>query len=249
MPTSDRAAADGPPNQETAVRSAAAPSARLLLPAAALAVCLGAGGCNILGAISILNYQFVDPWIPEDEVPAEFTLPAGRTAVLVQADPEIEVDAPQLGDMITKRTLAELEKNLPMHDFVGFDEVRKLRHKVSRRFSRMSPREIGNRLRADTVVRVQLKDFRNGVAEEGDFRLSLGEVLVQVIDCRDGSVIWPEADPYHSIPVAGGRFNPAAENQDLLKANGIIADQVAERVSKLFYDWRPPKRDIGDGPR
>jgi hypothetical protein len=217
-------------------------------PALAVAAALCAGGCNILGAVNHFNYTLVDPWIPEPLQKAQYTLPPGRTLVWVDSDGDLDLDAPELPELVQKRTLAELSKNLPKAEFVSSEETLSVRGRLSRRAGKYRYREVANRTGADTVLLIQLEGYRKGSVEEGDQRLTSVQALVQVLDARDERVLWPEGNPFTPLPVSTGRYNPAEERENGSRLMAKAADKVSGVAAKLFYDWQPKKRDIGDAP-
>jgi hypothetical protein len=226
-------------------------TAALAAAAAGMALALTCGGCNFLGTLSYINYAFIDPMIPEPEVKAQYELPKGRVAVLVEGQGDLDLNAPQLPEMVADRLVTELRKNLkggvrvvPQEDVEGLR-----RGMTRRRFDRMGPVELGNRLRADSIIRVEIHDYQRAISSEPGARMNSLKVTVRVEDAaEDGRRLWPESETFHTFNVQCGRFNPMVEEEYHNRSLARIADLTAENISKLFYTYRPPKRDIGDAP-
>lgn len=224
------------------LRSRAAPFAAAIL----LSLTPVLGGCNIVKAFSLFDHIFLDPFFPEEPIPAKFELPPGDVIVRVRAQGELENTHPNLIDLVAKRTIRELDKNVPECKFVPASHINDLRRRMATRFANLQPRELGRHLRADTLIDVQVTSFRRSSPEEGDQRLAYMELTVRVIDCKTESRLFPEQDEFGIINVKAGRFRSADERENFNKTMDEITTRAAEDVSHLFYRWRPPKPEVAD---
>lgn len=220
--------------------------ARTTGSAALLLLVFASAGCNIGNAVLGLHYFFIDPFIDEKPVEAKFTLPAGAVLVRVRGQGEIETSMPALTDLIGRGTLRELNKNVTDCTFIPMSHLNDLRRRMPTRYAAMEPRELGNRLKADTLIDVQIADFRRSSPEEGDERLAYMELLVRVIDCRTEALLWPEDRDYEILQIKVGRFRAAQDREEFSKTLDNVTTRASDMVAKLFYRWIPPKTHYGE---
>lgn len=204
-------------------------------------------GCKAFG---IFAYVFVDPLIPEPEVQARCTLPEGTIAVIVDTRGELAEDGPpKLPDLVARRTVEELTKHVTDRKFVPAENVIALRRKTPARYARMGNAELGNRLHAETLLKIELHGYRQGSPEAGDRRMGNVQVLVRLVDgLSDDNVLWPHSEPYEIFSISTGTFNPNEDGINEYKVLDSVAEAAADRIAKMFYKYRPPKHDVGDRP-
>jgi hypothetical protein len=204
------------------------------------------GGCNVVTGLQIIDYVMLDPFFPEEPIEARYTLPAGTVVVRVRSQGEIETTMPALPDMIARRTIKEMHRNILDCEFVPASRVNDIRRRKPTRFATMQARELGREVSADTLVDVQVSDFRRSSPEEGDQRLAYLELLVRVIDCRTETVLWPEDADYEIVRVKAGKFQPSQDREEFNRTLDHIVERASDQTAKLFYRWRPPKENFGE---
>lgn len=200
----------------------------------ALSLLLNAG-CNVIGAIAYKASG--DP-----TVPAVFPLPPDKkTLVLVEnfhnpAALRLESDA------VARHLAEELKMHGPgsVVEPAAADALRQSRGDAYRA---MPIDAIGRALGAAQVIYVDLDEFEITHALASDMLGGRAEARVRVVD-EAGKVLWPtDSATGHAVAV---RVHPqrAAPGSDELSARRQLHAKLADRIAKLFYNW---KADSADG--
>lgn len=190
-------------------------------------------GCNIVGAIAAKAG-------PEPTIKAQFALAKESTLVLVEnyhnpASLRLESDA-------VARTLAA---ELALHEVgpvIDPGRAETLRHAKGEAYRAMPLDAIGQKLGAKQVIYVDLVRFEIGHALASDLLGGDIEARVRVVDDA-GTLLWP-IDSAGGFPVAvkvqPQRVPPGVGDADVRrKMHAALADKVA----KLFYDWKGESSD------
>lgn len=197
-------------------------------------ILLGLAGCQTV------------PWLvqffarPEKVEPVCSIPPDARMLVLV-SDLELSesVDCAAI-----KRDLTDsLNKQLLAHEVaaevVPYEELLEL---VADEpvFNQMSFGDIGNRLDADLVLYVRLKQFKLKDTDVGPSWHGELDVQVKLVD-QDNHTLWPLDQPlgYAVGPVVVSGRQESSETYGV-KLTEELAEEMANRIAKLFYEYEVP---------
>ena len=182
------------------------------------------------------------------KVDALFELPPRPTAILVD-DPQDLLNNPGVARQIGTTAMYYLQLNeaLTPEQIIAAREVTRLEAVVGRQWAGMPLDEIGRRVGAKQIIHVKI----TSVTFKTDEQLYRPEATleVKVIDCEDGSRMWPESPPLPDAdrPTPGqrvevklayetraGRYADEATPADLARR---LADEAGLKVARLFYRW------------
>jgi hypothetical protein len=192
-------------------------------------------GCNVIGAIAYKASS-------DATVPAQFPLPADKkTLVLVEnfnnpAALRLESDA-------VTRHLAEELKMHSAGTVVEPTTAETLRQSRGDAYRAMPVDAIGRALGAGQVIYVDLEEFEITQALASDMLGGRAAARVRVVD-EAGRVLWPtDLSAGYAVAV---KVQPqrAAPGVDEFAARRELHAKLADRIAKLFYNW---KADSADG--
>lgn len=193
---------------------------------------------------------------PEEDIPAEFEMPKGKTVLVLVEYPDNRTDYEPIKAHLTGMINEQLTAHKVASRTVPFSEVGKLRDRDPAFYETMAVGPIGARLGADLVVYVLIDEFalRDPDASEELWKGRL-QTIVRVVDIsegrlwpkdvRDGHVVDPAETP--TISDSDSANNPALREEAISKE---LAAVTADRIAKLFYAHsRPYEGAYGDDPR
>lgn len=221
------------------VRARTGAAARLVaagaLGAALLAGAL-AGGCNYLIPAS---YLIEGP--PKE--PARYELPRRKTVVYVD-DRANRMTRAALRTAVGEEVGTLLLQQALVPEVISSKDAVAYARRVDSSDKQVSIRKIGEAVGAEQVVYLDIEEYR--ISADGATPRPAAIVNVKVIDVGSGARLWPDGTD------AGERLVVRTREQSLELYNSsagrrqvedTLAKQVAEDVSKLFYEHE--KRELG----
>jgi|GEM_PF-861736 len=211
----------------------------IVLTAALLAATASLSGCGqFLGWFGAL-------FITHEKVPPAFEPPKDRKVLVFVDDPYYRVEYEPLKGLLTEGIVSRLEKNEVAREFVSYDKLLNLMD-ATPDFNRMRVSQVGSRLGADYVIYVQVESFSLRDGEENPLWHGKLKTSVRVVGA-DGERLWPKDRGREGHPV---KELDMPEVQDASPTYGaelsrIMADIMADRIAKLFYEHEIPLQDVG----
>ena len=218
-----------------APRAAGRAPAALLL-GAALILGLAAGGCNYLIPAS---YLIEGP--PKE--PARYELPRRKTVVYVDDRANRMTRAAlrtavgeEVGTLILQQAL--VPEVISTRDAVAYAR------RADTSDKQVSIRKIGEAVGAEQVIYIDIDEYR--ISADGATPRPAAIVNVKVIDVGSGARLWPDGTDEGERMIVRTReqslelYNSSAGRR---RVEDELAKQVAEDVSKLFYEHE--KRELG----
>jgi len=189
-------------------------------------------GCQ---GIAWLVAQFAPP----QKVPATYKLPKGKKVLVFVDDPYYRVNYEPVKAELTKRLNSQLTthkiaaKTIPYRRLLGLIDA-------TPDFNRLRVSQVGKKLGADVVLYVQvdrfsLKDHENSTLWHGRFKTT-----IRFVD-NEANRLWPK-DMHEGFPVPEVT-RPQVDNASPTYGGGlarIMAEKMADRIAKLFYDHTVP---------
>jgi len=171
-------------------------------------------------------------------VRAEFKLPRGKTAVLVD-DFMVDIEDAAVKGRIADRVIELLgtQRALRKVEFVSSDKLDALTTETPDG-KLVSIRALGKQLGADTVIYVNITQFDLQSDPQTPLALPSGGARVKVIKSETGARLWPIDIAGRSIRVRGRREPETVEAKNRAKWTGVLVDMLAGKIAKLFYDHR-----------
>lgn len=206
--------------------------------AACLALLVGgiAGGCNYLLPAS---YLIEGP--PKE--PARYELPRRKTVVYVD-DRANRMTRAALRTSVGEEVGTLLLQQALVPEVVSTRDSVAYARRVDTSDKQVSIRKIGEAVGAEQVVFIDIDEFR--ISADGATPRAAAIVNVKVIDVGSGARLWPDGTDEGERMVIRTReqslelYNSSAGRR---KVEDALAKQVAEDVSKLFYEHE--KRELG----
>lgn len=190
-----------------------------------------AGGCNIVGPAV---FFVAGP----EKIPAAYTLPKDKTAVVFVDDRTNRVPSRATREIIGKTAEDLLLENGAVADMV---QSRRVQTVIAReRFGKpMGIAEVGRALGAKVVIYCWIDEFK--LSEDGQSLLPVAAVRVKVIDAETKERLFPGADDptgWHVVrvnppPQQGGLGSTLAERN---KAEQDLARWVGRSLAGVFYE-------------
>lgn len=204
---------------------------RAFTGALALGAAWLAGGCNIVGPAV---YFIGGP----EKIPAVYTLPKDRTAVVFVDDRTNRIPSRATREIVGKTAEELLLENGAVKDMV---QSRRVQTVIAReRFGKpMGIAEVGKTLEAQTVIYCWVDDF--SLSADGQALLPSAALRVKVIDAESRERLFPPADDatgWHVLrvtppPQQGALGASLAERN---KAEQDLARWVGRAIAGLFYE-------------
>jgi hypothetical protein len=204
--------------------------------ALALALVAGAGGCNYLIPAA---YLIEGP--PKE--PARYELPRRKTVVYVD-DRANRMTRAALRTAVGEEVGTLLLQQALVPEVVSSRDAVAYARRVDTADKQVSIRKIGEAVGAEQVVYIEVDDYR--ISADGATPRPAAMVSVKVIDVGSGARLWPDGTDSGERLVIRTReqsmdlYNSSAGRRQVEDA---LAKQVAEDVSKLFYEHE--KRELG----
>jgi hypothetical protein len=175
---------------------------------------------------------------------AEFTLEPRPTAIIVdeaqgKADsrPFINQTAASVGYFLTENTA------LPPELIISPEKLTALREELGERYGSIAIDDLGRRLGAEQVIYVEVAEAV--IANQPGIIQPRSLVGVRLVDATNGRRLYPTDDRSIGSRSAGRLVNtelpptPAGE-ASLPAKQRALADETAQNVARLFYDWKRP---------
>ncbi len=201
-----------------------------------LVVCLGLSGCTYSGgellyAMGLARGELIE---------AKFRLTEGTILILVD-DPSQSVDWPPVARHLFNDIAQELLKNDAAKKIVPHQTIEHLRQSVPN-FEKRGCRELGELAGAEEVLWIEVQDF---LASEQIYDVTAAaffNVNVKVISAlektsRSRVRLWPTSPQGHLVTTSlSGSEAAMAKSRDGIAKE--LANRLAEKIAKLFYDHR-----------
>lgn len=214
------------------------PEPRSLLdrtPFAALLVCVAGAalvGCG--GTAGAWMWWMTDP---KTKVQAEYTLGIGPLVILIDDDKGWLEDV-SIRPLLTAALIKQFEEHDINKRVVPYDRVVRLRQRDPE-FERRGAREIGQRLKADQVLHINVRKFTlHDETVEPAYR-GLFMVTLKVLDVYASRAedvrLWPRSPEGKTVQVRTELHPGKADGyQDELTRR--LCTEMADEIAKLFYD-------------
>jgi len=180
---------------------------------------------------------------PEQKVEAEHRLDKGRLAILIDDDHGWLKD-PAIRPLLSESLVKALDENEVTSRVIPDERVVRLRARDPQ-FDRRGAREIGERLKADQVLHLNVRSFElhHEVADpvfRGNFVVAVKVLDVHATQPEDVR-LWPQSSEGRLVEVTtdlhtgkGTRYH-----DDLTRR---LCEEMADKIAKLFYVHTVPKR-------
>jgi hypothetical protein len=139
--------------------------------------------------------------------------------------------------LVLRKTLTD-QKTATM---VDADALEKLRDADPAAYSSMTIADIGRHVGARQVLYVNI--WRSEIVRppgSGQMRGHI-EATVKIVDCATGDTRWPSDSPSDSVALTTDWVPESSGKSDM---RALMADQMADDVSKLFRDYHPDQEPM-----
>jgi hypothetical protein len=206
---------------------------RTLILTILLAGTLASGaGCTTAGIGWLVNV-----FAPPRKVDAVFKPPAGKTMLVFVDDMQNPVTYEPIKGQLTEDLNASLVKNKVAARTVPYRNLLELAA-TTRDFNRTSVGAVGQKLGADLVLYVIVKDFSLKDDDANPLWQGRLATTVRIVDVVEGR-LWPddrpEGYPVRPVETPPEANSSAAYGEVLAK---VLAAQTAQRISSLLYDHK-----------
>lgn len=171
------------------------------------------------------------------KIPAQYELPKGKVLVLVD-DVEGLAQLPQTRELLVQYVGEELLAHKAAKQVVSPQAVNRLRQ-ADPDFERRSAHQIGQKVEADVVLWLQVKDFFAPVEVEDTSaaaRMSISVIVLDATVSDDPSKVrlWPPGTEGHleSLELTSNQVN-ALKGHDAVARK--LAEKLSRQISRLFY--------------
>jgi hypothetical protein len=187
-------------------------------------------GCT---AASAIGYKFAGP----PAVPARYVPPKEPMLVLVEnyrATGGGSTDA----EMLARHLVEELKEH-KVAPLVPLDALYALRTERADGYRKMSMSAVGRETGAKQVLYVDVQQSSIGAPPGSDLLKGRVAVQVRVVDVATGATRWP-TEAAEGIPLAYETPLPRADvNTSEAMVRQHMHEQMALRIGRLFYKWKP----------
>ncbi len=202
-------------------------------------VTAGAGHAGCGGTGGAWLWWLTDP---QQKVEAEYQLGKGRLVILID-DEKGWLRDPAVRPLLTKALSKHLAEHNVNRRVVSHDQVMQLRQRDPK-FDRRGAREIGQRLKADLVLHLNVRTFTLHdqtveMAYKGRFVVAVKVLDVQATKAEDVR-LWPWHRGGRDIEVTTDLHTSEESGHDE-KLTRRLCEEMAEKIAQLFYDHTAPK--------
>lgn len=180
---------------------------------------------------------------PTEKIEAEYTLGKGRLVILIDDDKGWLAD-PAIRPLLTEGLIEELGNNKANRNVVGHDELVRLRKKDPK-FDRRGAREIGERLKADQVLHLNVREFALRHETVDPAYKGFFVIAVKVLDAHATKAedvrLWPRSVEGKLVEVTTDLHTGKGSGYDD-QLTRRLCREMAVKIAQLFYDHTAPKK-------
>ncbi len=205
------------------------------------ALVLAAGGCQVIP-------WALDAFAPPEEIDAKHHLPEEKKLLVLVVDSpqqrQSHVHTGPVRQHLTQQINHQLIAHEVVDEVVAYDDVLDLMIADPQGFEELSDDQIGEKLGANRVLRVEVTRFSLKDSEINPLWHGQLQALVRVLD-DDGRTVWPEDRP-KGFPVEPVELKSTNEATPAYseKLTQVLAVAMADHVAKLFYDHEIEPREL-----
>jgi len=187
-------------------------------------------GCARLGILFLPDTQPL--------VRAEFELPAGKTAVIVD-DLQVSLKDTTVQARIADRVidLLDAQWSLRKVEFIPCQRSEGLETEMPDG-RLVSIQQLGRRLDADTIIYVNLTQFDLQSEPDTPLIFPAGRARIKVVKVSTGERLWPIDLAGRAVRVTGRRQSEALNAKSREKWTDTLVEMLAGQIADLFYDHR-----------
>jgi len=203
-----------------------------------------AAGCCCLASCQMFSWM-VAAMAPPKPVPAVYEPPQDKTILVFVDDIRNPVSYEPLKAQLSRRLSDLLVEHEVARQTVAYEKLRDLALSTPD-FNQWHIPTVGEKLQADLVLYVEIDRFTLREGAQGPLWQGRLETRVKIVDSRKGR-IWPEDRP-NGFPVKPATTEPEAnfsEDYGAVLASKL-ANEMAERIAKLFYAHTAPRYGFPD---
>ncbi len=179
----------------------------------------------------------------------KYTLSKGPILILID-DPEEKVDWPVANRMLFDALTQELLRNEATETTIPHASIQSLRQ-ADPDFAKLSCAAVGRKLGADQVLWLEVQFFQareelSDMDQSGVFAVSVKVINPNEQEKRSMVRLWPAGmDGYYVSSQLNAADVSKFRTRDIITQ--ALAQRLAERVAKLFYEYKLEAKELRDG--
>jgi len=200
-----------------------------------LAVMLVAGACAGCDLLAYTLVKTVGPFVPPDEVKAEFRMDGRSLLVLADtSDPSLKSQFPRLevvvGEAVAK-VLREQGATGPIVPIHSLEAARMTRTG----FDRWSIAEVGEYFNVDLVLYVELYEFRLKGSPGSMVWRGYAESALRVVSPETGEQVWPSPG---NTRIVTAETLPDVQPAEPGELERILVEGLADKIARHFFTYK-----------
>ena len=207
-------------------------------------ICLAAIACAGCQPFAYLLVQTIGPFVPEDEVQAEYDLKGRSILVLVDTkDPSLASENPRLQGSLSDaigKVLAEKKACGPVVPGHSIESARRAEVK----FADWSVAQVGKYFNVDLVLHIEVMEFRLRDDAASNVYHGYAEAAVRIVNPDTGEQVWPVLSPARLITA---ETQPGIEADRPIEQENILVDGLGQKIARQFYTYK--KDDLPMRPK
>ena len=228
-------------NPQSAIRNSQWNWQQALLLAAACLTAVTLMGCQ---PFAYLLVQTIGPFVPEEEVQAEYELKGRSILVLVDTkDPSLASENPRLQGSLSDaigKIIAEKKGCGPVVPGHSIESARRAEAK----FGDWSVAQVGKYFNVDFVVHVEVLEFRLRDNAASNIYHGYAEAAVRIVNPETGQQVWPVLSPARLIVAES---QPGVEAERPTEQENILVEGLGQKIARQFYTYK--KDDLPMRPK
>jgi hypothetical protein len=202
------------------------------------AAALAAPGCS---QFAWLLYHTVGPFVPEDQVAAEFDLKNRSVLILVDSrDPMMSTDFPRVEVRLAEELGKFLQSKQAVGPLVPAHSVEAAR-RANTDFGEWSIAQVGQYFNVDVVVHIELFEFRLKDAPGSNVYRGYAEAAARAVNPQTGEQAWPVLSAARLVKAEA---LPDASTDEPAAQETILVEGFAEKLGRLFITYKPAELPI-----
>ena len=207
----------------------------------ALLAVASVAGCS--GTAWILT-KTIGPFVPEEKVQAEYDLKGRSVVVLVDVkEPMLASEFPRLEVLLAEAIGKELAAHNACGPIVPAHRVEAARL-AEPKFATWSIAEIGHYFDVDTVLHLELFEFRLRDTPSSNAYHGYAEAAVRLVSPEKGEQVWPALS---AARVMTAETMPDVNPEQPTEQESVLIEGFAAKISRNFYTYK--KADLPLRPK
>jgi len=186
----------------------------------------------------------IGPFVPEDEIPAQYSLKGKSLVVLVDTkDPIMASEYPRIEIALAEALRKELAANKVCGPVVPTHGVEAAR-RADATFNEWPVAEVGKYFNVDLVLHLELFEFRLKDNPSSNIYRGYAEAGIRLVSPQSGEQVWPVLS---AARILSAETMPDVQLEQASEQEKVLVEGFADKIARQFYTYK--KNDLPLRPK